>query len=454
MGSSWERLSLADRNYLALETASTPMHMAALATLEGAPPLAEARARLEPRARAQPALRRVLRRPGPPFGPPLWTDDPSFAIERHVLEARIAAPGGEDEVLRAVEDLVARPLDRSRPLWELWFLTGRAPGHAAALLKLHHSIADGLAAIEVLGQLFDASADAPEPSTPPAGVRPGPGRFELLADNAARKAAVWHGAGAALAHPGRLVAGARATRRSFADSRGGPVRTSLQGRPGRGRRLAVVRVDLEEARAVAHRRAGTVNDVILTLAAAGLCEALRDRGERLGGLTLHASVAATVRPPGERGTLGNRVGGLVVPLPVGDLDAGDRLEAVARATRDAKARQVPTNTEALMVRVTNNRLARVWFRHQHLVQVFETDVPGPRATIYLLGNRVVDLVPVTALAGNITTTFAALSYAGRLAITVCVDAARGPDLGVLRSGMERAWHALRTGRAPGAREDG
>jgi hypothetical protein len=110
--------------------------------------------------------------------------------------------------------------------------------------------------------------------------------------------------------------------------------------------------------------------------------------------------------------------------------------------------------EGLMTWVTNTGPARAWFRRQHLVQVLETDLPGPPTSIHLLGYRAVDLVPITALAGNVTTTFAALSYAGSLAITVCVDAGRGADLGVLRSGMERTWDALRAGQAPRVPEDG
>jgi hypothetical protein len=96
-----------------------------------------------------------------------------------------------------------------------------------------------------------------------------------------------------------------------------------------------------------------------------------------------------------------------------------------------------------MVRVTHTRPARAWFRHQHLVQVFETDLPGPPTSLYLLGHRVLDLLPITALAGNIRFSFAALSYAGGLAITVCAAGAEGPDLEILRSGMERTWEALR-----------
>ena len=133
----------------------------------------------------------------------------------------------------------------------------------------------------------------------------------------------------------------------------------------------------------------------------------------------------------------------MVPLPVGEVETADHLEAVAASTRRAKALQLPTSLEGVMVWVTSTWLARAWFRRQRLVNVFETDLPGPPTTIYLLGNQVLDLVPIAAPAGNVTTTFAALSYAGRLAITVCADAAHGPDVEFLRSGMERTWEALR-----------
>ena len=338
------------------------MHIAALATLEGAPALDEIRARLELRTRTLPALRRVLHRPGPPFGPPVWIDDPAFAIEHQVLEARIAAPGCDHEVLRAAEEFVARPLDRSRPLWEIWFLTGLASGRAAVLLKLHHSVADGLAALEILGGLFDLAPDAPDPVTPSGTPRRGHRRDPPEPRRSASQP------GADVPQPA---------------ARAGPAPGRRPARAGGGTH-------------VGHAHGATVNDVILTLAAAGLREVLRDRGEPVAGVTLVASVAATVRPASEIGALGNRVGGLMVPLPVGELETADHLEAVAASTRRAKALQLPTSLEGVMVWVTSTWLARAWFRRQRLVNVFETDLPGPPTTIYLLGNRVLDLVPIAA----------------------------------------------------------
>ena len=441
MGRAWERLGPGDRNYLGLETADTPMHIAALARLESALSVESARARLELRTRGVRALRRRLHRPGPPFGPQLWIDDGAFAIERHVLEARIAAPGGEREVLRAAEDLVTRRLDRSCPLWAVWFLTGLEGGRAAVLLKLHHAVADGLAALGILGALFDQSEGAEDPGTAPPDPRPAPGRGELLVDSGARKLAACRRLAVAVSHPARVRDAPGTIRQEFAGARASPVRTSLNGPVGPGRRLAVVRLGLEQARSVAHAHGATVNDVILTLAAAGLRDVLRERGERVE--TLLASVAATVRPAGEAGALGNRVGALMVPLSVGDLAPADHLDAVTASTRrpnepssgrpqrgswsGSRIRGRPAPGSATS---TSSRCSRPTC----------PDRPPPCTCS---GHRVLDLLPITALAGNIRFSFAALSYAGGLAITVCAAGAEGPDLEILRSGMERTWEALR-----------
>jgi diacylglycerol O-acyltransferase len=97
----------------------------------------------------------VVYRPGPLAGRPLWIDDPAFTIDHHVDVAVVPPPGGEEELLRLTERLMAPLLDRSRPLWRLWFITGLATGHVAILIKLHHAVADGLAAVRLIGALLD-----------------------------------------------------------------------------------------------------------------------------------------------------------------------------------------------------------------------------------------------------------------------------------------------------------
>jgi len=166
-----DRLSASDLTNLAVEGPDTPMHVAALALLDGRSlldpdgrlPLASIRARIASRLARAPRLRQVVYRPGALAGRPLWVDDPAFAIDRHVNEARVPAPGGEEELLRLTERIIGRPLDRSRPLWQLWFITGLATGQVAVLLKLHHAVADGLAAVRLVGALLDAPGTEPEP---------------------------------------------------------------------------------------------------------------------------------------------------------------------------------------------------------------------------------------------------------------------------------------------------
>ncbi len=155
MDSRYDRLSLADRSNLRIERPETPAHIAGLCIVAAAPLLdAQGRLdlemitrRLERRLGRVPMLRRIVL-PAPPLcGPPLWIDDPAFSIDRHVRSTAIALPGDETSLLATTERLLRPLLDRSHPLWELWFLTGLADGQIGMLFKIHHAVADGLAAV-------------------------------------------------------------------------------------------------------------------------------------------------------------------------------------------------------------------------------------------------------------------------------------------------------------------
>ena len=115
--------------------------------------------------------------PGPLRGRPLWVDDADFGLQRHVFETEVEPPGGDGELLDKAAELCGSVLDPSRPLWELWFFTGLTEGRVGALLKLHHPVADGLAAVALIASLFDADqgdseqdSAAREPEPLPAGA--------------------------------------------------------------------------------------------------------------------------------------------------------------------------------------------------------------------------------------------------------------------------------------------
>jgi WS/DGAT/MGAT family acyltransferase len=449
--SGFARLSVADRGSLRIERPETPAHVAGLSLLEARPllredgelDLAAIRRRLERRLSRAPELRRLVRRPPPLCGPPLWVDDPDFSIERHVGAARVDPPGDEAGLLRTAERLLRAPLDRARPLWQLWFLTGLAGDRLGMLFEVHHAMADGLAAIALLASLVDVGEG--DPPAAPWRPEPAPAASALLADSMRRRAGAL---ARAIRHPVRLgrelasVAGDLSeTMRATASS----PRTSLHALPGPARLLRAVHLDLEMARAAAHAHGATVNDVLLTIVAGGLRELLLARGERVADRELNVSVPAALRGAGAARELGNAVGVMIVAVPVGESDVRRRLERIAAGTRNAKAEQHPAYVEDMMAWLAAMGLSQPFSRHQRLVHTFVTNVPGPREPLGLLGARIESVLPLVGLAGNVTVLFAALSYRGRFDVAVVADAAACPDVDVVLAGMNRTWRALAAG---------
>src|SRR2546429_6069870 len=208
----FRRLSLADRGNLRTERPETPAHIAGLCVVEarplldasGALDLATIRRRLERRRDRARELRGVVPRPPPLCGPALWVDDPAFSIDRHVRAVAVDPPGDEARLLETAERLLRPTLDRTRPLWRLWLLTGLQDGRLGALFVVHHAMADGLAAIALIASLLDTEPEGPD--APAAGWRPAPPPPvpALLADNVRARAA---GAAAVVAHPARSARG-------------------------------------------------------------------------------------------------------------------------------------------------------------------------------------------------------------------------------------------------------
>ena len=166
-----QQLTGLDASFLALETANTTGHVGGLAVLDprDAPkPLTLARLTdvLAERIPLVPVLRRKLL--NVPFGldQPYWTDDPYFDIEYHVRELALPRPGSDAQLTEQVSRLHARPLDRTRPLWEIYLITGLAHRRAAVYTKIHHAAIDGVSGAELLTVLFDMTPQGRE--LPPA----------------------------------------------------------------------------------------------------------------------------------------------------------------------------------------------------------------------------------------------------------------------------------------------
>jgi diacylglycerol O-acyltransferase / wax synthase len=457
----YQRLSVQDAGFLYLEHAGLPQHVAILAVAEGGPlhgpdgrlRVDAVRQELAGRLQLVPRLRQRVLWPRVGQGLPLWVDDPGFDLANHVHVVQLAAPGGQRELLGLCDELCLRLLDRARPLWELWLVTGLDQGRVGLMLKLHHSLADGLAAVQIAGLLLDGTANVPNPAPPPWQPRPAPLGWALAADNLRGRGATLAAVLARLGHPGRLAAQARVLAGAAKMAAGGrrhrPRPRWLLRRPvGGHRRLAVVRAGLAEVKAVAHGQGATVNDLLLAAVTGGLRALLAARGTPTDGLTLYASVPVALRAQADTAALGNQVGLMVVPLPVGEPDPVQRLQLITRATNERKRRPERLASLRPAGSLTILRALNRYSRHQHIVDLFVTNVPGPQRPLYLLGARLLEAFPVVQVAGNVPLSVAALSYAGQLNIGIQSDPDGCPDLDVFADGLRRSLEELGAATSP------
>jgi diacylglycerol O-acyltransferase / wax synthase len=455
----YQRLSVQDAGFLYLEHAGLPQHVAILALAEGSPlhdpdgrlRLDAVRQQLAGRLPLVPRLRQRVLWPRVGQGLPLWVDDPGFDLANHIRTIQVPVPGGDRELLGLCDELCLRLLDRARPLWELWLVTGLANGRVGLVLKLHHSLADGLAAVQIAGLLLDDTADAPSLTPPPWQPRPAPSGWALGADNLAGRSAALAAALARLRHPGKLAAQLRVLAGAAQMAAGGRrhQRRSVLRRPvGGRRRLAVVRAQLAEVKAVAHAHGATVNDLLLAAVTGGLRALLLVRSTLVDGLTLYASVPVALRAAADTVALGNQVGLMVVPLPVGEPDPVQRLQHITRATTERKRRPERLASLRPVGSLTILRALNRYSRHQHLVDVFVTNVARPKRPLYLLGARLLEVFPVVQVAGNVPLSVAVLSYDGQLTFGIQSDPDGCPDLDVFVDGLRQSLEELGAATPP------
>ncbi|NUR26332.1 MAG: wax ester/triacylglycerol synthase family O-acyltransferase, partial [Catenulispora sp.] len=408
---------------------------------DGALRIDAVRRSVEARLHLAPRLRQVLRTPGRGLGRPLWVDDPAFDVAHHVRAVPLPQPAGEAELVQAVERLRRRRLDRSRPLWEMWLLPGLPGGRVGFYMRLHHAIADGIAAIATLGVFLDMTPQHRTAPASPWDPQPPPGAGALLADNLRAYAVAGIRSLARLVRPVRTVRGLRAGWRSMRagfDAVPTPS-TSLNRTVGQERAVAVVRGELASVRRIAHVHGATVNDVLLAFTAAGLRTLLRGRGETVERLPVY--VPATLRPADQWSSArGNHIAQMMVALPLGTTDPVRRLRQIAMESARQKAKPHPPLGAVLRSRTARRILLSVLDRHP--VSVTTADLIGPDEPRYLAGARLLDVFPLAPLIGNVTVAVAALSYAGRFTVAVVADPVACPDVNVLAAAVQQEWTAL------------
>lgn len=433
------QLSSLDAQYLHVESTTAVGHVGCLVLLDpGTAPhgpltLERVREVLEPRLHLAPPLRQRLVTVPLSLGLPYWADDPAFDIEFHLREVALPSPGDDRQLGEQVARVHARPLDRTRPLWELYLIHNLEGGRQAIYSKVHHSAIDGVSGQELLSTIVDITVEPrveepPEEYFDPSSL---PSPVELLGrglvSTVRQPFHMLRAIPRALPHladvPGvALLPGVEQASAVAAQARrlltGGAPRdherrivaappTPLNAPITAHRRLAFGSLPLDEVKAVKNAFDMTVNDVVLALATTMLRRWLLDH-DGLPDQPLVAAVPVSVRADENLiGAPGNQVAVMRCELPTQLADPAEQLAAVQAASAEAKEQfeAVPAtilqDVAASIPTALNGLAVRAIFRAVTLggppFNVFVSNVPGPQVPLYVSGARVSGLYPVSAI---------------------------------------------------------
>lgn len=459
------QLSSLDAQFLMIESPTTVGHVGSLIVVDPSTAPDEAwgldalRRVIEARLHQIPIFRQRLVEVPLGLTHPYWVDDPDFDIEFHIRELALPAPGSRLQLGEQVARIHARPLDRRRPLWELYVISGLEDGRAAVYSKVHHAAIDGVSGAEILGTVLDIRPEPRqvEPEAQPFVPRPLPSKVDLVRRGLPRLTVQSLQAARtmpkALRYVGQLQ-GASSARSADgrAPGRAKAPRTPFNGAITAHRRFAFDSLPLSDIKTVRKRFGGTVNDIVMVLCTSALRRWLLDHGSLPAG-PLVAAVPVSVRRKHQTDADGNQISVMFAELPTHLPDPEARVAAMRAAMDDAKTRfdavpatllrdlsvLVPTAGSGLAARSLFN-LATV---PGPLFNLFISNVPGPQIPLYLAGAKVEGVYPVsavTSVTGGLNITL--FSYNGALNFGLIACREMVPDLWKLMDYFKEALSEL------------
>ena len=457
-----QQLTGLDAAFLALETTNSTGHVGGVCLLDpsDAPrplDLALLTEVLGQRLPLVPVMRRKLLEVPLGLDQPYWVDDADFDIEYHIREVALPSPGSQAQLTEQLARLHARPLDRRRPLWETYLITGLADGLVAVYTKVHHAAIDGVSGAELLTVLLDLKPEGRK--LPPAkefvAARP-PNQLTLMARAAARLA--WRPvqtvqlAGefvrkvptlAPLISPlvGEMLGLNRGDGSVIPTTLGLAPSTPFNKKITPHRRVAFRSVSLADVKTVKNAFGTSVNDVVMAMCAGALRHWLTDH-DALPANPLNAMIPVSVRDESAKGKMGNRVSAMLAALPTQLDDPEQRLAVVHEATKVAKAQQA-TIPQGLVDDISDfappaltARVARVAFATgmMHRLPPFNiciSNVPGPNVPVYLAGARMLAQYPMSVILDGQGLNITLVGYLGQLHFGLVACRELVPDIEAL-----------------------
>jgi diacylglycerol O-acyltransferase len=446
-----DRMSPMDASFLHIEDGVNHMHIASVGVFEGPPPpYDDFVAMVAGKLPLVPRYRQKVRFVPLDLSRPVWVDDANFNVRYHVRRTALPSPGGDEELRLLVGRVMSQPLDRNRPLWEMWMVEGLRDDRWAVFTKFHHCMVDGVSGTDVITVIMD---DSPEPSSPVADgwvPEPEPDDARLVRDALSDLVKSPYEQMRVVRSRGRNL---RQLRDSFRDLRTGlpslarvatsTPASSLNGPIGPHRRWDWARTSLADVKRVRAQHGGTVNDVVLTVISRGFRDLLLSRSEDVTDRVVRTLVPVSVRAPDQRGVPNNQVSAMFAELPIGVEDPLERLRLVRaqmdglKESKQAVAGEVLTSMMGFAPPMLLALGARLSARTpQRNVNTVTTNVPGPQTPMYACGRRMIEAFPYVPLGGSVRVGIAIFSYDGQLNYGVTGDYDTAGDINVVCRGIE------------------
>lgn len=443
-----QRLSGLDASFLYLETSSQPLHVCSIldldtSTMPGGYAFDRLRDALSLRIKAMPTFREKLADSPLNLDHPVWVEDKDFDVDRHLHRIGLPAPGGRTELAEICGHIASLPLDRSRPLWEMWVIEGIAGtdahhgGRLAVLTKVHHASVDGVTGANLMSQLCSTEADAPPPD--PVDGTGDASQLQIAATGLMKFAR----------RPLRLANVLPATVNTVFDTlrraRSGATmarpfsapQTAFNASITGHRNIAYAQLDLEDIKKVKNQFDVKVNDVVMALVSGVLRQYLLDRGE-LPDSSLVAMVPVSVHEKSDRPGR-NQVSGMFSSLETQIADPAERLRAIAESNSDAKEHSSAIGATLLqdwsqfaapaVFGIAMRVYARTSLTESRPVHnLVISNVPGPQMPLYFLGAEVEAMYPLGPIFHGSGLNITVMSLNGKLDVGIISCPELLPDL--------------------------
>lgn len=457
MSPKTEPMSTADAVWLHMEDPTNLMFVVGVLLFDAPLDVDDVKSTLAARLLRFDRFRQRLKKSRRPLRPWQWEDDPHFDINAHIHSLALPAPGDKAALQQLLGDFASTPLDMTKPLWQIHLIEGIDGQGSAAVVRIHHAIADGLALVYVLLSVLDEEPDAVWVA-------------EAAEDeDGSFLAQLWQPAAAALhttrkltgtavsqsrellTHPGKMVDAAKAAGSlAFASARllrlGPDADTVLRGKLGVAKRVAWSRpVPLSVVKLVGKSSGATVNDVLLTTFTGTLRRYLAARGEPVDDLEIRVLAPVALRPLAESANLGNHFGNVIISLPIHIADPWERLQILKErmdALKQSPEATIMLTSMSLIGYAPGDLASRLIELFSKSCSAIMTNVPGPQHPLYLTGAEMQNVMVWGPLSGRLGVSSSILSYNGRVSLGIISDANLVPEPDALVAAFGQEFAAL------------